>query len=183
MQFFSSDTILCSTVASYIAEGLLAGQPAILVVTPAHRTAIEALLIERGIDCEKAKLDGNLFVLDAEETLDSFMVDGRPIGALYDHAICGTVGQILRDRPGTALRAYGEMAELLYRSGNALGAIEIEWLGNRLALQYPIQLLCGYSMRGFQKRPDEFEAVAAVHSHILDDGNFVPVAGGHPPTA
>src|SRR5688572_18256949 len=117
VQFFTTDAVLCSTVAEYIAEGLRAGQPAILVVTPAHRTGIEALLDQRGIDCQKAKLDGELFVLDAQETLDSFMVDGRPIAALYDESIRERVRQILRDRPHTPLRAYGEMAELLYRSG------------------------------------------------------------------
>ena len=50
------------------------GQPAIVVATESHRTAIVEHLCGRLIDCESAKRNGSLLLLDAEDTLGQFMV-------------------------------------------------------------------------------------------------------------
>ena len=40
VQFYADDHSLFTTVATFLAEGLAAGQPAVVIATPAHRASI-----------------------------------------------------------------------------------------------------------------------------------------------
>src|SRR3712207_120967 len=85
-QFYGTDESLFATVSAFISEGLVAGQPAILVATPAHCKGILAGLRHRLIDVERAKRIGDLACLDAEETLATFMAGDMPDrGAFRKH--------------------------------------------------------------------------------------------------
>src|SRR5688500_12556570 len=73
VQFYGNEEHLFTTVAGFISEGLIAGQPAIVIATPAHCVAILGELSRRLIDVEQAKRIGDLICMDAEETLGTFM--------------------------------------------------------------------------------------------------------------
>src|SRR5688572_25239124 len=108
VQFYSSDKTLFTTVATFLAEGLVAGQPAMIIATPAHGAAIVEHLRGRAIDCDRAVRDGNLLLLDAQETLDLFTLGGEPHAALFFDNVGRLIEQALNRRK-TVLRAYGEM--------------------------------------------------------------------------
>ena len=92
VQFYNSESTLYSTAATFLSEGLILGQPALILATPAHRDGIVDQLYERLVDCECAIRDGDLVLLDAQATLDLFMVDDRLDAGLFHE----NVGRIVR---------------------------------------------------------------------------------------
>ena len=80
VQFYGCDESLFTTVAGFVGEGLIAGQPAILMATQSHREGIMAALEKRYISVDRARRLGDLVVLDANEMLDMFLVAGMLIG-------------------------------------------------------------------------------------------------------
>jgi hypothetical protein len=176
VQFYGSDESLFATVAGFVGEGLVAGQPAILIATQSHRGGIVAALEKRHINVERARRLGDLVVLDANELLDMFLVAGMPSVRLFEQHVGGIIEQTLKDRSSNAVvRAYGEMVDVLWKGGRTDAAMSLELLWNRLATRYHFALLCGYSMGNFYKRVEQFQQVCAQHSHVLDtDSKVVP---------
>jgi hypothetical protein len=60
----------------FVGGGLSAGDAAVVVATPAHRHELEKRLTAMGHDLAFLRLQHQLLLLDAEETLSRFMVDG-----------------------------------------------------------------------------------------------------------
>jgi MEDS: MEthanogen/methylotroph, DcmR Sensory domain len=181
VQFYSSDETLFTTVAGFLAEGLVIGQPAIVIATRSHCAAIVNLLGRRLIDCERALREGDLLLLDVETTLDLFMVDGVPRADLFEKNIGRLVDQALNGRSGLTIRAFGEMVNVLWKQQRYDVAIALESLWNTLAPKYDFALLCGYSMGSFCGHPSQLEDVIAQHSHVVaQDMNVVPFARNQP---
>ena len=70
-------------LADYVAEGLSAGEAVITVLMPEHADALTPALRGRGIDVQRDQDEGRLFLLDAGETLSTFLVDGVPDPELF----------------------------------------------------------------------------------------------------
>lgn len=178
VQFYGTTESLCTTVAAFLGEGLVAGQPAILIGTAPHCTTIIEHLSGRLIDCERAIRAGSLLILDAEETLKLILVNDEPDPALFDLHIGGLIGRAVAGRRGTPVRAYGEMVDVLWKEGRPEAAIKLEILWNKLALTYNFALLCGYSMGSFYKQTQHLEQVCAQHTDVAtDDPKVVPFSG------
>jgi hypothetical protein len=168
-KFYETESSLYDTVASFLREGLAAGHPAILIATPSHTEGIERQLGDRLIDVPRARRTGDLVVLDAEDTLGTFMISGRPDAELFEFHVGSIMEQVLRGRRHAQVRAYGEMVDVLWKQGLADAAVELEILWNKLALKYAFSLLCGYSMGNFFKQANQFQEVVSQHSHIMVD--------------
>lgn len=173
VQFYGTDESLVITVAGFLGEGLVLGQPAIVIATPEHRLTIEERLSDRLIDCQQARRAGDLVLLDADETLGQFMIRDQPDPDLFEATVGHLIGQVLAGRPRTPVRAYGEMVDVLWKQGKSQAAINLEILWNKLALKYNFALLCGYSMGSFYKQTQQLEEIAALHSEVIDT-NILP---------
>jgi hypothetical protein len=175
VKFYGNSNSLVTTVAGFLSEGLVTGQPALIIATPVHRALILDQLAARLIDVERAKASGDLLALDAREVLDGFMVDGMPDSDAFDVNVGRVFDGILAGRSSrTVTRAYGEMVDLLWREGRSDAAIRLELLWNKLAATHSFALLCGYSMGNFYKQAEKFQEVCAQHTQMLDpDTNVV----------
>jgi DcmR-like sensory protein len=167
VQFYRDEASLFSTVATFLSEGLIARQPAIVIATEAHRKAIVEHLCGRLIDCDSALRKGRLVLLDAEDTLGLFMIDGSPNPKLFAQAIEPVIEGMLVDKTQSVIRAYGEMVDVLWKRGESDTAIKLEILWNKLALKYRFALLCGYAMGSFYKQSKQMAEVRAQHSHVV----------------
>jgi hypothetical protein len=168
VQFYENDNSLFTTVAGFLSQGLVEQQPAIIIATAEHARPILEHLAGRLIDIEKARSVGDLVVLDAQETLSLFMVDGQPDPRKFEASVGGLIAELVEKRSSrTLIRAYGEMVDVLWRQGQETAAIHLELLWNRLAGQYGFALLCGYAMGNFYKQTSLFEEVCRQHTHIL----------------
>ena len=176
VQFYGSDRSLVATVAGFLAEGLVAGEPGIVIATTSHCASIITGLGERLIDCDRAVRNGDLILLDAEATLDLFLVEDTPNSELFEENVGRLIQQATNGRR-TTVRAYGEMVDVLWKQGRAEVAIKLESLWNALALKYNFTLLCGYAMGSFYKQTAKLEEVIAQHTRVIcNDTSVVPFA-------
>jgi signal transduction histidine kinase/ActR/RegA family two-component response regulator len=169
VQFYEGDAYLSISVASFLAEGLAAGQAAVVIATEAHRQAFCQRLRASGVDVDGAVDRGEFVLLDARETLASLMVGSLPDESLFQARVGGVIEKSARLRPRASVRAYGEMVDLLWREGNRPAAIRLEGLWNQLGKQHSFELLCAYGLGGFGAPSDavSLAEVCGTHTHVI----------------
>ena len=168
VQFYGDDESLFTTVAGFLGQGFVDGHPGIIIATEDHRTAILDHLRGRLIDVDKAQQMGLLIALDAQQTLDLFMVHGSPDQQRFEASVGKLIAEVLDGRENRILiRAYGEMVDVLWKEGKPEAAIRLEMLWNKLAQRHGFALLCGYSMGNFYKETKGFEAICREHTHVV----------------
>ena len=168
VQFYEDDGFLCEVVAEFIHQALAANQPVLVVATPEHRATLLERLAELGVEVSRARLGGMLTLADARETLARFMV-GDGVDEAACRAVVGeTLETCLRGREAARVHVFGEMVDLLWRDQLPEAAIRLESLWNELAREYPMQLLCGYSIANFDHASDAeaFLRVCEAHDHV-----------------
>jgi PAS domain S-box-containing protein len=173
VHFYEDEGFLLDTVAHFAAAGLAAGEPVLIVATQSHRSAFAQRLSRNGANLDAALASGQLKMLDARETLTSFMVGDEPDWDRF----CAAIGPVLETcrtgRAGARVRVFGEMVDLLWRAGNRVAAVRLEELWNGLAGLHCFTLLCAYSMGNFYM-PGEgelFDKVCGRHSHVIPPDN------------
>ncbi len=78
-------------------------------------------------------------------------------------------------RTDCTIRAYGEMVDVLWKKGQAVAAVRLEMLWNKLAATEDFSLLCGYAMGNFYKGTQQQE-ICDHHTHVVaEDGTIGPV--------
>jgi hypothetical protein len=175
VRFYKDDDSLCRIVGSFLVEGLTKAEPAIVIATPEHTTAIERCLLESSLNAAELKRRGDLISLDAREMLATFMADGVPNPGAFRRHIGGVITEVGRGRAQRTVRAYGEMVDLLWKDGLTAAAIQVEALWNQLARQHDFKLLCGYAMGNFYKG-SAFDEIKGHHSHLTSDvGEHLPL--------
>ena len=149
VQFYRTDEYLIKSVVGFLSDGIRAGQPIIVIATEAHRRAFVEGLQKRGLDPDKLYSGQLSVLLDARETLNAFMESSIPNRELFYATVGSVFERLVEKRYYLVVRAYGEMVDLLYKDGNAEGAILVEQLWNELANHYKYSLLCGYCIDNF----------------------------------
>lgn len=175
VRFYKDTDSLAKLVAAFVAEGFVAGLPAIIISTPTHREAIVKHLSDRSLDAAQLEANGNLFLLDAEALLSQFMVDGMPDPVRFRRALVPVIEQACRGRRDCVVRAYGEMVDVLWKDGQTVAATRLETLWNQLAQTHAFALLCGYSMGNFYKDAAQRE-ICQQHTHVVSDSGEAAVA-------
>jgi len=168
VQFYRDDASLMKTLSRFVRDGLTASQPVIIIATPEHRADLASRLLVDGLNPDSFERAGSLWMLDARETLESFM-DGRTPDPQKFHGVIGSLIQLAKSRDAGAVRAYGEMVDLLWKEGNPEGAIKLEMLWNTLAGMHRFMLLCGYCIGNFYKEAGGFDIgdVCGAHARVL----------------
>ena len=78
VRFYDNDVSLCRIVAGFLREGLVLGQPALVIAVKSHAQGIVAELRARELDVTALIASNDLVIVDAVDGLTSFMVDGQP---------------------------------------------------------------------------------------------------------
>jgi signal transduction histidine kinase len=168
VQFYQSDDFVNDAVASYLAEGLERTQPLVVIATDSRIDSVQWRLANRGYDVDRAHRQGNLVLMNARETLSSFMVGSMPDERRFEANLGRVIARSARVGREAPVRAYGEMVDVLWREGNRRGALQVEELWNELARRHSFSLLCAYAMSNFQLESDaeEFRSVCQAHQHV-----------------
>ena len=166
VQFYATDDGLFSSASAFLAEGLVAGEPAMIIASASHCAGLLQHLSARFIHVEHARRNGALLVLDADEMLARFMVGGLPDPERFDTNITRFIDQVMPGRPASGLRAYGGMVDILWQQGHTDAAIRLEVLWNKLATRFGLALLCGYAM-GSACKPARLHDICSHHTHIF----------------
>lgn len=176
VRFYESDRSLARIVTEFLHEGFDDGSPGIVVATPVQRAAILRELTDRSLDVVELQRSHDLLLLDAKETLSTFMSDGKPDPNKFRDQMCQVVAKVCRGRPNCTVRIFGQMVDVLWQQGERDAAIRLEVLWNQLARTEAFSLLCGYAMGNFYKDASR-DDICGQHSHIVSaDGKAVRVA-------
>ena len=173
VQFYEDEQFLVENVAHFIAAGLRAGEPIIIIATEEHRVAFAEHVARQGLDVAAARSSGQLTMLDARKTLAEFMIGDMPDWERFKRTIGATIERS-RGPDRARVRAYGEMVDLLWRDGNRTAAIRLEEFWNDIGEHYSFSLLCAYVMANFIKSNDaeEFAHVCRTHTHIIPTEDY-----------
>jgi hypothetical protein len=184
VQFYVDDEALCKIVAGFLVEGLLAGQPAIIIATATHAGAIIGQLAARQVDVKKAGAAGQLIVLDVADVLKDLMVGDLPGQRAFDEVVGRSIDQLIEKYPAGSVRAYGEIVDVLWKRGQPEAAIRLELMWNQLVAARGLALLCGYSMGSFYKQGERFEEVCRLHTRSVGvEGNVLALEEPSPAAA
>lgn len=169
VQFYRDEASLLRTLSRFVREGLNAAQPVIVIATPEHRAAIATQLVQDGLAPDYFESRGALLLLDARETLATFMDGSIPSPIRFRDSIGSLIDSARKTSDSACIRAYGEMVDLLWKDGNADAAIRLEVLWNSLATTHQFNLLCGYAIGSFYKESGGFDIgdVCQQHARVL----------------
>jgi hypothetical protein len=146
VQVYEDLAELCDSVGRYLDAGFHRGEPALLIATPDHLDAFVAEVEARGWHRAQLEAQGLLTVLDAQRALEGFMNGDVPSKKRFHATVGTTIDEGARRFPDKTIRAFGEMVDLLWQTGNEVGAIALEELWNQLAETRRFSLLCGYHL-------------------------------------
>jgi hypothetical protein len=159
VQTYQDPAFLADAVAEYLGTGLRRGEAAIVIARPQHAAKFREKMATPA-------QPGQLIVLDAEETLARFMADGMPQWSAFHEVIGGLIAQVRLQYP--AVRAYGEMVDLLWQEGQREAAIRLEEFWNELTRLQTFSLFCAYAMDHLD--PGSYsglESVCRTHTHFI----------------
>lgn len=167
VQFYEDDSFLACTVADFSVPALLAGEGVVLITTENHSLEISIEMKKRLPRMEEYLSSGQLVMLDAQDTLNKFMVNGSPDPDKFKPLIGGTISHMLSKFP--RVKAFGEMVDLLWRENNLHGTIALEKLWTELSTSLDFTLLCAYSMENFNEEKDgmAFHQICHSHTHVI----------------
>jgi hypothetical protein len=170
VQLYKEEEHLIEAVSLFAGQGLGRGHAVALVMTAAHRDAVEQSLKDQDFAVQGLQRLGQLALVDAGNLLATFMRDGMPDPELFREAIGSLVASVRLPGRRPRVRVFGEMVHLLWESGNLPAAVRLEELWNGAVAAQSLSLFCAYYLDG--KGRDEFpEALCAAHSHVLPGGS------------
>ncbi len=157
---YSHDDELLTALLDHLVAGWSAGRVGLVIATPGHRAALRDRLDALGLTATLGA--GRLVQLDAASTLEQFVVDGVPDPVRFGR----TVGSLVREHAADGgLHGFGEMVDLLWADGNAVGALELERLWSGLQEQVAFSLLCAYATDHVD--PRDRPTITGAHDHVL----------------
>ena len=162
---------LVRTVGRYLADGLAAGEGAVVIATESHRDAFLDELLTLGVDPAAALAARRLVLLDAHDAMARFVVEGQPDRELFE-AVVRPVLSGLRARCPAGVRAYGEMVGVLWEAGRFAAAIRLEEFWNALLGEGGLDLFCAYPIDvcGEAFTPADIDAVLSSHTRVVPTG-------------
>jgi hypothetical protein len=166
VQICEADDIFMDTLTDFVVGGLGERHAAVVIATPAHRRELDVRLATLGLDVVAAQARDQLILLDAEETIARFLVDGWP----DDERFAAVVTDILArgTRGGRKVRVFGEMVALMWAMGHCAATVRLEHLWHQICVKAAFALFCAYPKAGFTEDASESIArLCAAHSKIL----------------
>ena len=172
VRFYESDRSLAAIVGKFLSDGLNDGHPAIVIAIAAHRAAIVRDLVTRRHDVVELQRTGALLLVDAQNTLDTFMSNGNVEDTKFKDVVSGILRAGCRDRVDRVVRVYGELVNLLWCDGQQDSAVRVEGLWNSLAASESFSLVCGYAM-GQRHKKARLDEICGQHTHVISaDGTL-----------
>lgn len=183
VQFYRDDSYLLEQLSQFIGPAIAAGSSVLLISTKAHRDSLFAYLRRCGTDFALAVAKNRFVLVDAEETLEKFMVNGQPDPVRFFRVIGARLSRlaVAAQGPNPQIFAFGEMVACLWADGQHEAALRLERLWNQLAEKHRFHLLCAYPMHLFSEQQDweSLLKICAEHSHVGAPERPVHV-GPHP---
>lgn len=168
VQIYNSVRELAESVSVYLAAGLEAGEPVVVVARPKSWETFAGALARGGWDPAVAEERGMLTLADAGTSLADSMEGDRVSASRFRKVIGDLLDDAAGRHPGARIRVFGEMVDILCLRGQPDAALELEELWNDLARTRNFALLCGYRLDVFDPaaQTTALPGVCDSHSHV-----------------
>jgi hypothetical protein len=167
VHIYEDDALFLKLLHSFVVTGIRQDEGVILVATKPHLLALEKMLVADSIDMFTLKVNNRLILLDAEETLARFMVNGWPDEILFNHLISSLLDRA-RGGKKRRVRAFGEMVAVLWAQGFAGATVALEHHWDKLCKTEQFCLFCAYPKSGFtQDAHSSIDDICKAHSRVL----------------
>ena len=167
VQVYRDQRVLLEAISLFAAGALGRNEAVIVVATQERGRELERRLGEDGFDVATLKAWGQLAILDAEELLSRFMVDGAPDEERFKSLIASLVTAARASGRFKDVRVYGEMVNLLWVE-NTAAAARLEELWNDVIEEHALTLFCAYCLAGQGEADRCFPSdLQSLHTHFI----------------
>jgi len=142
--FHHHPEVLADSAFAFLEGGLRAGNSVIVVATEANTERFLQRLGQGRFHSSALQQAGQLTFLEAQTLLTEVTMNELPDWSRFRRSFTTILERVRAFGRGT--RIYSDMAGLLWRVGQAHGAIRLEELWNALGRETPIAVFCGYIM-------------------------------------
>ena len=169
VQLYADDDIFLDTLEGYVYGGLRTGDCVIVIATARHAKDLTERLRLRGIDVNEERRNRNFILLNAEETLHSFVSDdGWPNDDKF-YSVIKALLKKARGDDGRRVRAFGEMVAVLWDRGQNAATVRLEHLWHKLCQEEEFSLFCAYPKSGFTDFAlKSLQDICAAHSRVIN---------------
>jgi hypothetical protein len=170
VQFFQADeSSLLHNLCNYVAEGLEAGEPVVVLTERERRDRLFLQLELSGTEPDIGKQDGRLVVLDSDQLLAKIFSGGTINGERFNDMIGRAMREVVSRSRSRRVRAYGDLVGTLWKAGRHAAAVDLERYWNDLQAQIPFDLYCGYpiDLFGDDFHPAKVDPLLCQHSHVV----------------
>jgi hypothetical protein len=176
VQFYEDDAVFIESLSEFVGAALGSGGACVVITTLEHHRKLIENLSSNGIVASRIIEERRYIHLDARQTLDRFMAQGRPDPQRFREAIEPAVKQARGAiKPGrSTIAAFGEMVAMLWADGNHQAAIELEHLWNDLVERYKLHLRCAYPIGSFAQHSysEMFDTICLQHSAVVPPESY-----------
>jgi DNA-binding NarL/FixJ family response regulator len=169
IHFYSDDDEFVEGMASVIGTDLQSGATVIFLALRAHRERVFSRLAAYPA-FDVAVAEGRYQPLDADEVIDSFMVDGELNRDRFMQVANSALSQATSASKANGRRVVGcgQCAPLLWLRGHKEAAIQIEQMWNEVSKEFPFDILCSYPFASIKNLEDSraLQQICAEHSAI-----------------
>ncbi|HEX4333546.1 MAG TPA: MEDS domain-containing protein [Usitatibacter sp.] len=174
VQLYQDEEFYGEAISHFAAEGLVRGESIILVATRPNWKNISARLSAKGFQPDQLFAQGQLTLLDADETLPKFMRGNEPDGAIFKPLAKETIAKARQGGKFPRVRWWGEMVNVLYVDGNPRGSNHLEQFFDQVAHEEQVAIFCSFLMDKFDPKiyDEAFGHVCCTHSHVIPANDY-----------
>jgi hypothetical protein len=164
--FYDDESVFLDSLETFTLRGLMDGEAVVIIGLPSHRRSLEFRLAAHGLNLAKLVATEQLVLLDARETLATFMWDGLPSEPLFEEMLGRLVARL---RAGhRTVRAFGEMVGILWEQGNHVATQRLEEVWHRFCQKEGLVLYCAYRQAAFVAEAEWLRKICAAHSLLIE---------------
>lgn len=167
-EFYPTAADRIRSICQFVVPGLIQGEATIVIATFENLEMLKSSLILYAIDVNEYISSGQLLLLDANRMLEKFIRNDFIDYFLFFNTMNNLLGDI--QNRFSAIRAYGEMVDILYKTKNIDLTLELESLWSEVSLQYKFSLLCGYTADSFRGHNYHIKQICSSHTHLISKG-------------
>jgi hypothetical protein len=172
VQIYEDDKIFMASLFGYVNTGLLEGDSIVIIATKEHIQNLNLLLNKQGYNLDALIARDRYIALEANETLDKFMVNNLPDEKLFNQCISAVMKRAQKN--DRKVRAFGEMVAILWEQGLKDATFQLENLWNKLHQKNHFSLFCAYPKNGFTHTEHNcVNTVCSAHSKVIVGGSLV----------
>jgi hypothetical protein len=169
VRFYDEDEGACTTICEFLLEGRAQGEAVVVIASAANRAAVVERLAGRREELDALVAEGSVVFHDAQGVLEAVVVDGLPDAGRFREAVDGILDGVAT---GTRrVRIFGEIVELLCRSGNPEAALRLEELWHGYVRERGLSLLCAYRMNNLHRELNGglYQRICAAHDCVVGE--------------